>query len=266
MVSIGPSCSGKLVEQISELAWPNVERRVGTRNFGLVTARLNPMLTAASKPPAGRTAWRNCGQRGGRSDIDAIDRPGWWSSRWSAEISREGLAAVVNPGRPSVSRPAGRHGCHDLRIGDLARTAFDNEIEVMGCDAQHAARVSSEVLALARTLAGLEPERAVSPQGANSSDVWAAVRIDRGQPARVAVRTARVRHLGDAFVQRSFDLRPVEQWQVVKISKVCCVHTELDRSKAADSPVCTVLRWNSEAPRSYFRVAGTRGDPLKRER
>ena len=59
--------------------------------------------------------------------------------------------------------------------------------------------------------------------------MWAAVCIDRGQPAGVPVGTTGVRFLRDARVQVGLDLRPVERRQLVEIRKIGFVHRSLDR-------------------------------------
>jgi hypothetical protein len=54
VVSIGPSCSGKLVEQSSELARPSEERRVGTRNLDAVDTKALPGARSAELDADGR--------------------------------------------------------------------------------------------------------------------------------------------------------------------------------------------------------------------
>jgi hypothetical protein len=65
--------------------------------------------------------------------------------------------------------------------------------------------------------------------------VRTAIRVG-GQPSGVPVGTAGFRRLGNAVVQSSMDPGPVKQRQVVKISKIGCVHVTLDRSEARNSP------------------------------
>ena len=186
-------------------------------------------MTPTSKSPArcaARCDGRNCG---GLIGIESIDRPRRRPGRWSAVLGSERLAALIDASRPTQSRPTRRHGCHGFAIGDLASAAFDDEIEVVGGDAEGASGISGNVPALASALTGLEPEGAVSPEGANSGDMWAAVRIDRGQPTCVSVGTAGVRCLCDARVQIGLNLRPVEQRELVQIRKVRCINRSLDR-------------------------------------
>jgi hypothetical protein len=50
--------------------------------------------------------------------------------------------------------------------------------------------VAGEVAPLAGALARHEPECSLDPQRADPSDVWGSVSVDRGQPGRVAIRSA----------------------------------------------------------------------------
>src|SRR5262249_39775795 len=85
------------------------------------------------------------------------------------------------------------------------------EVELTGGDAQRAARVVGEVPPLARVLARLEPEGAVGPKTADTGQVRASVPVDRRQPARMSIRTARLRRLGQALCQAGRDSGPVQQ-------------------------------------------------------
>ena len=64
MVSIGSSCSGKLVEQSSELAWPGEERRVGTRNLNRVDTKAWPGDCSAELDADGRVVHGSDGRAG----------------------------------------------------------------------------------------------------------------------------------------------------------------------------------------------------------
>src|SRR4249919_196600 len=64
MVSIGPSCSGKLVEQSSELARPSEEWRVGTRNLDGVDTKAWPGDRSAELDADGRVVHSSDGRAG----------------------------------------------------------------------------------------------------------------------------------------------------------------------------------------------------------
>ena len=133
-----------------------------------------------------------------RARGEAVHVPRRRPGRGRAVLGGERHARVVGPGWPACCRPARRQAGDGGRVGDQGGFAFHDEIELAGRDAQRAARVTGQVLALAGVLAGLEPPAAVGPQRADAGDVRASVWVDRGQPAGVPVRAPGARGLAQA--------------------------------------------------------------------
>src|SRR5437763_2560889 len=167
--------------------------------------------TVGLEGPAGRPARLDGGEGGRPPGGDAVDEPGRRTGRRGAELGRQRGAGLVDPGRPAGGGPAGGHVGDRRRIGDPLRLALDDQVELVGGQAERAAGIAGHVLPLAGGAAGLEPERTVDPQRADAGDVGAAVRVDRGQPAGVAVRSARARRLGHALFQPALDGRQVDR-------------------------------------------------------
>jgi hypothetical protein len=83
--------------------------------------------------------------------------------RRRAELGGERQARVVDPGRPAARGPARGQGGDGRRVGDRGGLALDGQVEVMGRDAQGAARIAGDVPALPGVLAGLEPRSSRRP-------------------------------------------------------------------------------------------------------
>ena len=158
-----------------------------------------PSAATSEPPPCSATRLdrreRRCRARG-----QAVHIPWRRSGRGSAELRGKSPAGVIDSGRPSLGSPACRHSRHCRRIGDLAGCAFHDEIEVVGGETQCATWVAGKVACLPRPLARLEPEGSVGPESADARYVGAGVRVDCRQPARVTVRAAGARRLGNASI------------------------------------------------------------------
>src|SRR5208282_259331 len=102
------------------------------------------------KAPARRPAWVN-GGRGRRSTCgDPKDRPWRGAGRGRAVVGGERHAGLVDSGGPARSTPLiGQRGNH-RPIRHLRRLTPDDEVELMGGQAQRASGVSSQVPALER--------------------------------------------------------------------------------------------------------------------
>ncbi len=85
----------------------------------------------ASESPECGSSWSNCRHCSRLPWREAIHKPWRRTGRWSTVIGGEPVASFVDSGRPSLAGPKCRHCCHGSRIGDLAGSAFDNQIEVV---------------------------------------------------------------------------------------------------------------------------------------
>src|ERR1019366_1511871 len=100
----------------------------------------------------------------------------------------------------------------------------------------------SEVPALARRLAGLEPECAINLRPPIPV-TCASIAIDRGQPTSVPVRAARPWRLRDPLVEACFDAAPVEERRSADVVEIRCFH---DRSDATDHRMSTASeKWSA---------------------
>ena len=119
---------------------------------------------------------------------DAVYEPGWRSRGRCAELGRERQTCVVDSSRPALRGPALCHSRDGRRIGDLVRPPFHHEIELVGRDAQRAARVAGEIL----RFAGPSP---VSNQNASSTQ-RAPMPVTCGLPSRLIVANQHVCRFG----------------------------------------------------------------------
>src|SRR5690349_22274964 len=195
--------------------------------YGLLAWRL--------EAPARRPARVDGGQRRGCFRGEAVDVPGRRPGRGRAELGGERHAGVVDPGRPASGGPARGHVGDGGRVGDQGGLALDDQVELLGREAHGAARITGEVPALTAAPAGLEPEAAVGPQRTDAVDMRASVRVDRGQPAGMTVRSAGARHLGYARTELGLDAGPVEQRELVQVGKVDRFHSWLDDTGGRNS-------------------------------
>jgi hypothetical protein len=155
---------------------------------------------------------------------DAVDRPRRRSSRWGAVLSGEGDAGRIHLCWPSLGAPLLCHGCNHGQVGHLLGNALYDEVELMGGEAQCAARVACEVSSLARPLSGLEPKGSIEPKRTDACHMWAPVAVDRRQPARVSIRSPRPRGLAKPSHESVFDNGPVDRWQPIEVRKICRLH------------------------------------------
>ena len=155
---------------------------------------------------------------------DAVDRPRGRSSRWGAVLSGEGNAGRIHFCRPALGAPSICHGCNHGRVGHLFGHALNDEVELIGGEAQCATRVVCEVSSLARPLPGFEPEGSIEPKRTDACHMRAPVEVDRRQPARVSIRSPRPRGLGESSRKTVFDDGPVDSWQPVVVRKICRLH------------------------------------------
>src|SRR6476659_7512703 len=104
----------------------------------------------ASEAPAGGPARLDGQQTGRPAGSDAVHVPRRWPGGRGAEVGGERDAAVVDARGPATGRPPVGHLDDELRVGDHLGVALDDEVELLGGDAERAARVAGDVPALAR--------------------------------------------------------------------------------------------------------------------
>jgi hypothetical protein len=150
-------------------------------------------------------------------------------------VGGKGSTGVVNAGRPFLSSPSCCQISDRGRVGALRGLSLDDEVELGGGDTERASLVASEVPALARRLAGLEPECAINLRPPIPV-TCASIAIDRGQPTSVPVRAARPWRLRDPLVEACFDAAPVEERRSADVVEIRCFH---DRSEATDHRMST---------------------------
>ena len=80
----------------------------------------------------------------------------------------------------------------------------------MSGEALRAARVAGRISPLAGVFSGLEPECSVEPERADARDMWAPIPVDRRQPARMPIWTARPGVWGHASFQTVLDRGPID--------------------------------------------------------
>ena len=142
-------------------------------------------------------------------------------------------------GQPAVG-PAPRHIGDDRGVGDDVGFALRDQIELVGGDAQRAPRVACEVPTLAACARRSRTRRRRRPTGADPGDVWAAVAVDRRQPAGVPVRATGPGGLAHPLVEAVDDAIPVEQWGSVEVGEVGGVQGIGRRSAANSRRVMTL--------------------------
>ena len=178
----------------------------------------------ASEPEAGQAARLLRQAHDRRSWLQAVHVPRRRSLRWRVERGGDARPAGVGLGRPAVVGPRLRDPRQRVRLGHPGGVALEDDVSVADRHRDRAARIALDVASLAGAFAGLEPERAIEPEGADRGHMRAAVLVDRGQPRRAGVE--RVRGRGGPGIELGGDGRPVNGRQAIGLTQILDLHTD----------------------------------------
>ena len=212
----GPIVGGLLVQHVNWEACFYINIPVGLAAgvvlvlalmFALLGPGLSPPLLA-SRLKRGRQAYQTLVGRRQTRPLLIVS----WAAQYRQRVAPPG-ATVASAVAVSGVRRYTNHG------GGPAEGALNSPVRA---------------LPVSSTRAG-HPSAAQRAAIAATCYMRAAVRVDRGQPAGVAVRAAGARRLGNASVQLGLNGCPVQGRQAVKISEVSCVHDICDVIGVEDS-------------------------------